>query len=238
VGPVFRIVYDGLRGFGALIEGAEFLFTHRHLWRPLALHLGTAATLVLLTGWLRPPLATTIAPYLPAVVAPWYLVLAEWAWGAMPSVLASLAVSGLVTAAYSALAWPTALVARVAAIRAPGKPGTPTTLTDRMAVLVWLAAGGLVCSGVVVLHPLGAAVAVFLACPVLGIALIYPALRLRGWAPREARRFALARLAIWSGLGTGLAIGLAVPLVSLAALPCGMVGAACLALREERPRPS
>jgi hypothetical protein len=94
--------------------------------------------------------------------------------------------------------------------------------------------GGLACAGVAYLPVIGALVSLALMCPVLGAGVAAATLAARGLAGREILGFVRARFAMLSGLGGGVLVAFAIPVVNWVALPCAAAGTVCLVLREER----
>ncbi len=226
-------LYHALRGGAAVIEGAEFLLTHRRrLARQIPHFLAAAACSAIATG-----LASRLTPGLPqppALALPWYLVLIEWAWSRLPSVLGLEIAAGTALTGYLALAWPRELVAAVEAQRGPARPAT-SRRGGRASSLVVLSVGAAACGLIASVPAVGPAAAAALACPALGAGLAVATLTLHGWPPGDMRAFLSTNWEIPVGLGLGLIATMAIPVVNLTALPCALAGAACLLGREPRP---
>jgi hypothetical protein len=232
---VGRTLYHALRGGGAVIEGAEFLLTHRQIARRQILHLCAAASCTLIATWLRAwPAAYVPAP--PAVTLPWYLVLVEWLWSSLPAVLTSELAAWAAQTMYVALALPRQLVSAVLSQRGSILP-SPREAGPRGPALAWLGAGGLGCAAIAWLPLVGPLAAAVLACPVLGGGLVVTILMLRGWSWADTISLVQRQWALIVGLGLGLVVSLTIPVVNLVALPCAAVGTTCLLLREVRPAP-
>lgn len=216
-----------------MIEGAEFLLTHRHIPRRLVFHFGAAAACVLIATWPAAWLAAHL-PTPPAITLPWYLVLLEWLWASLPVVLAAELAAWIALTAYVALGLPRRLVWAVMTQREVPLP-SPLPGDPRGPALAWLGAGGVgwaLIAGVPVFGPAAAAV---LACLVLGGAFVVTTLTLRGWSWGNVLSFILTHSAMIVGLGLGLIVSLTIPVVNLVALPCAVTGTGCLLLREPRP---
>jgi len=235
---LLKALLDFLRGFGASIEGVEFLMTHRALWRPLALHFGASAVVMLVASLAVLPLRGVVTPYVQSLTLSWYLSPLEWAWGATPWLLASLLTLLLAEIAYLAAAWPAPVVAAVFAIRrGHGHDHPPmSTIAGGRGRLIFALA---VCSASCLVLVWTASVAwIFVAILGMivtsGAGLLYP-----GWQPAigvvpGSFRSYLVRGPLLFGLGTGLFVLWMIPIVGLLSLPVGVVGATCLTLREER----
>jgi hypothetical protein len=226
-------LYHALRGGGAVIEGAEFLLTHRHIPRRLVLHFSAAATCTLIAIWLGTRLAAAL-PAPPVIALPWYLVLVEWLWSSLPIVLATQFVAWSALAAYVAVALPQGIVSAVLTQRGVMPPST-LVRDPRSPVLAWLSAGGVGCALIAWVPVVGPGTAAVLGLPVLGGGLVVTTLTLLGWSKSAIRSAMRTHLAVMVGLGLGLALSLAIPVVNLVALPCAFAGTACLLLREPRP---
>lgn len=212
-----------------MVEGAEFLLTHRDISRRHVLHLLASAACGLLSTWLF----SAVRPLVPppgAISLPWYLVLVEWSWSNLPAVLAAEAAAASAAIAYLLLARPRALVLSVVTRRG----GTVACSSPRASgsVIGVLTAGGLGCIGLVTV-PWGGAAASVLWLPLLGAGLVAAVLSVLGWPSAAILTFLRSRIAMLAGLGLAIVTSLAVPVVNLVALPCATVGAACLILREE-----
>lgn len=223
-------LYDGLRGAAAVIEGVEFLLTHRPVVRKAAGAFAAAAVLVAVSTALFPPLQASIAPVVPGVVLPWYAVLLEWMWSQMPAVLAMLLLCWGIETVYLQLGWTGRLVDAVTALRG-GRPRTPRG--GGRWLVTWLM-GGVGCAGLIAGGVPGIIVAVLAAVPILGAGLIYPVSRRRGWPAGVIGPFLRSRPMLCGGVGLGAVCGLAVPIFNLVVFPCAVVGVSCLLLREER----
>lgn len=223
-------LYDGLRGAAALIEGVEFLLTHRTVVRKSAGAFASAAALVAVGTALFSALRASIEPMVPSVVLPWYAVLLEWMWSQMPAVLAALLLCWVIETVYLQLRWTGRLVEAVTALRG-GRPRAPSD--DGRWLVTWLMVGvgcvGLTAGGVP-----GVIVAALAAAPVLGAGLIYPVSRWRGWPIGIIGPFLRSRPMLCGGVGLGAVCGSAVPIFNLVAFPCAVIGVSCLLLREER----
>jgi len=238
----FRIPLDLLRGFGAIIEGAEFLLTHRTLWRPLAPHFGAGAALALGASLAIHPLQRIVMAHVPPLVLPWYLAPLEWAWGATPGLLASLLMLVLAEIAYLAVAWPAPVIQAVALIRHAHRsdldPSSITAIASgRWRMLLAMAGCTIGCVALLWTSAVGSTlVATFGMVVISGAGLLYPA-----W--QSARRVSafgvdFTRVPLCIGLGGGLFVLWMIPLLGVVSLPIGVVGTACLALREGRGRPA
>jgi hypothetical protein len=229
-------LYSALRGGGAVVEGAEFLVAnHRVTLRGLGHALAAAACVIastrLLSGigaWLPPA---------PAISLPWYLVLVEWAWASLPSGLTVAATAWGAELAYLGLVAINGLVDAVANRRGHG-PARAMVLSPRRAAWVCLSVGGLGCAGLAYVPVIGPVAALAAACPVLGAGFVVAILAVRGRNPRSIVGFTQSRVVLLGGLGGGILVSLALPVVSLVALPCAAAGTACLILREERSEPA
>lgn len=227
-----RILYDLLRGAGALVEGVEFLVAHHTIARRLAGHFLVAAACVLITTQWLPSRLQPLMPAVTPLVLPWYLVLAEWAWSGIPSVLAQQAAGWAAMVAYLGIAPPRGLVALVAERRGGDLGARP--VSDRMRSTIWLALGGVVCFGLSVLPTLGPLVALLAVCPVVGGALFVSVSAGRVGSSSRHRWWSRGLNATSIGLGGAVFVALSIPVVNLVALPCAATGAACLVIREER----
>lgn len=230
VGPS---LYHALRGGAAVIEGAEFLLTHRRILVHQAPHVLAAGAFALIATWL----ASRLIPVLPQphpLSLPWYFVLIEWLWSRLPSVLAADIAAWSALTAYLALAWPRQLVWAVMAQRNVTRPSAPPG-HERGPALFLLSAGGAGCGLAAYVPVVGPAAAAVLAWPVLGAGLVVATLTLRGWPRADIYVFVRTRWEILGGLGLGVAVSVAIPVVNLVALPCAVAGTACLLFREPRP---
>ncbi len=216
-----------------MVEGAEFLLTHHDLLRRQIGHFLAAAACALGATWLGSRLAP-LFPAAPVVAFPWYLVLVEWLWAGLPSVLAAEVVAWGAGTAYLTLPSTRQLILAVMSQRGSTDPSA-TSYHERGRALAWLAAGAAVYVVVVWVPVVGPTTAAVLACPVLGGGFVVAVLTLRGWPAGAVRSFVGSHWAILFGVGVGVTISLVVPLINLAALPCAAAGTACLLLREARP---
>lgn len=229
---VARALYQALRGAGAVIEGAEFLLTHRHLLGRHLPHVLTAAACTLGAMWLAAKL-TAYLPPAPGMTLPWYLVLIEWCWSRLPAALAAEFAAWAALTAYLGLAWPRRFVWEVMAQR---HVAPPAQLGDgRGRAFFWLSVCGVGGAGIAWVPIVGLAAAVVLAWPVLGAGLAMAILDLRGWRSDGVYAFLTSHWATLVGLGLGVVVSLAIPAVNLVALPCAVAGATCLLVREPQP---
>jgi hypothetical protein len=176
---VSRVLYQALRGGGAVVEGAEFLLTHRHLLRRQIGHFLAAAACAVVATWLGARLAMVL-PAAPAIAFPWYLVLIEWLWAELPSVLAAEVAGWGAGTVYLALPFPRQLVWVVMSQRGGTAPTSPSD-RERERALIWLGAGAAGCVLVAWVPVVGPPAAAVLACPVLGGGFVVAILTLRGW---------------------------------------------------------
>jgi hypothetical protein len=172
-------------------------------------------------------------PSASALPLPWYLVAVEWAWSQLPSGLAAALTAWGAETAYLSLVSMRELAETVMSRRG-GDSGRTVRVSPRKAALLWLVVGGLGCAGLAYLPVIGPLLALALVCPVLGAGLAAATLAARGMTRREILGFIRARLALLSGLGGGVLVAFAVPVVNLVALPCAAAGTVCLVLRDER----
>jgi hypothetical protein len=213
-----------------VVEGAEFLLTHRRIVGRHLVHFLAAAACSLGAVWLRPRIAAVLPPT-PAVAFPWYLVLLEWLWVGLPSVLAAEISAWSATVAYLALPSTGHLIATVMAQRGGAEPFL-TASHEPGGTLAWLTAGAAVYAAIAWIPMVGPASAVVLACPVIGAGFIVTILARHGWSGGAVRAFATSHWPLLSGVGLGLIVGLVIPVFNLAALPCAAAGTACLLRRE------
>jgi hypothetical protein len=225
-------LYSALRGGGAVIEGIEFWGTHSQLvLRQIANFLVAAACTVLIAR-----VVAGIEGFLPsasALLLPWYLVAVEWAWSQLPSGLAAALTAWGAETAYLSLVSMRELLDTVVSRRG-GASDRSVRVSPRKAALLWLMIGGLGCAGLAYVPVIGPLAALALMCPVLGAGVVTATLASRGMTRREILGFVRARLAMLSGLGGGVLVASAIPVVNLVALPCAAAGTVCLVLREER----
>jgi hypothetical protein len=197
-------------------------------------HFLAAAACALGATWLGSRLAE-VFPAAPAIAFPWYLVFVEWLWSGLPSVLAAELAAWSAATVYLALPSTHRLISTVMTQRGSADSSLMTGRARRSA-LTWLGAGAALW-GVVVWVPVGGATAAaVLACPVLGGGFVVTVLALRGWSDDAIRSFVGSHWAMLSGVGLGAAVGLVVPVINMAALPCAAAGTACLLLREDPVR--
>lgn len=212
-----------------MVEGAEFLLTHRRVVGRHPVHFLAAAACSLGAVWLGPQIAAVL-PSTPAVAFPWYLVLLEWLWAGLPSVLAAEVSAWSAAVAYLALPSTGRLIATVMAHRGDTEPYL-TASREPGGALAWLAAGAAVYA-IAWIPMVGPALAVVLACPVLGAGFVITVLSRPGWAGGAVRVFVTSHWLLVSGVGLGLIVGLVIPVFNLAALPCAVAGTVCLLRRE------
>jgi hypothetical protein len=213
-----------------VVEGAEFLLTHRHIVGRHLVHFLAAAACAFGALWLRPWIAAVLPP-VPAVTFPWYLVLLEWLWAELPSLLAAEVSAWSATAAYLALPSTGRLIAAVMAHRGEAEPCLAAS-HEPGGALAWLAAGAAAYAAIAWIPLVGPASAVVLACPVLGAGFVITVLERHGWSGGAVRAFATSHWPLLSGVGLGLIVGLVIPVFNLAALPCAVAGTVCLLRRE------
>lgn len=233
MGPVNRL-YDGLRGAATLVEGLEFLLTHRPVVKDALRPFAASVALIVLAGVFMAPLRSGLAPFVPGLTLPWYFVLFEWGWSAMPSLLAALLLCVGIEILYFWLAAPGTLVDAVAVRR--GATHQPATL-DRIRFTGWVGGMSLGCAGIAAAGGAGVAIAGLVALPMLGGGMVWAIACLRGWAPAVVRHLLSSRLTLCGGLGAALLVGSMVPILNLAVFPCATIGVTCLILREERNGP-
>jgi hypothetical protein len=186
-------------------------------------------------------IATSLASWLaadlpapPVVAFPWYLVLVEWLFSSLQGVLAAELAAWVAQTAYVALALPQQMVWAVLTQHGVTLP-SPLGGNPRGPALAWLSAGGVACALTAWAPRVGPVAAAVLACPVLGGGLVVTTLTLRGWPGEPLFHFTRTHWAMIVGLGVGLVVSLAIPVINLVALPCAVAGTACLLLREPRP---
>lgn len=213
-----------------MVEGAEFLLTHRRVVGRHPVHFLAAAACSLGAVWLGPRIVAVLPPT-PAVAFPWYLVLLEWLWAGLPSVLAAEVSAWTATVAYLALPSTGHLIATVMAQRGGAEPYL-TASHEPGGALAGLAAGGAVYAAIAWIPMVGPPAAVVLACPVIGAGFVVTVLSRHGWAGGTVRAFVTSHWSLVSGVGLGLIVGLVIPVFNLAALPCAVAGTVCLLRRE------
>src|SRR5574341_1675179 len=147
---VGRSLHQALRGGGAVVEGAEFLLTHRHFVGRQLVHFLAAGACALGAAWLGSRLAE-VFPAAPVIAFPWYLVLVGWLWSGLPSVLAAELAAWSAATVYLALPSTHQLMLTVMKLRGNTDPRVTSGRVQRGA-LVWLGVGAAVC-GVVVWVP-------------------------------------------------------------------------------------
>lgn len=225
-------LFQLLRGGGAVIEGAEFLLTHRQLLGRYLSHLIAAAACTLAAVWLAARLEPLL-PSAPVIALPWYLVLAEWLWANLPAVLSAEIAAWVALGAYVGLAWPRQFVWAIMSQRGVA-PLSAEPRDGRERTLSWFVLSGAGWAALAYIPGIGLAAAAVVAGPVLGVGLVIPILALRGWHPATAG-FLRSHGALLTGLGFGIVISLAIPVVNLVALPCAVAGTVCLLIREPLP---
>jgi hypothetical protein len=225
-------LYAVLRGGGAVIEGIEFWGTHYPLVPRRIGHFIAAAGCTLLTTRVVAGIEAWL-PSAPALLLPWYLVAAEWAWSHLPSGLAAATGAWGAETAYLGLVSIRELVDAVVSRRG-GASDRSVIVSPRRAALAWLIVGGLGCAGLAYVPVIGPPAALTIICPVLGAGFIVAILAARGSEPREILRFVRTHIAMLSGLGGGVLVALAIPVINVVALPCAAAGVVCLVFREER----
>jgi uncharacterized protein involved in cysteine biosynthesis len=234
--PPMRKVSHGLhaalRGGGAVIEGIEFWGGHYSLVPRRIGHFLAAAVCTLLMTRLTAGIEAWL-PSVPTLLLPWYLVAAEWAWLHLPSGLVAATVAWGAETAYLGLVSIRELVDTVVSRRG-GASDWSVLVSPRRAALAWLIVGGLWCAGLAYIPVIGPLATLAVICPVLGGGFIVATIAARGLGPREILRFVRSRIAMLSGLGAGVLVALAIPVINLVVLPCAAAGAVCLVLREER----
>ncbi|MFZ5876883.1 MAG: hypothetical protein ACOYXU_10815 [Nitrospirota bacterium] len=228
-------LHAALRGGGAVIEGIEFWGTHRHL---IPSRIGQFLAAAACTALMARAVAELdgALPSASVLLLPWYLVAVEWAWSQLPSGLSAAVIAWGAETAYLCLVSIPRLVAAVVGRRG-GDSGRSVRVSPRGTALACLLVGGLGCAGLAYVPVVGPLAALALSCPVLGAGLVMTTLASRGMDRREILGFARARSAMLSGLGAGVLVAFAIPVVNLVALPCAAAGTACLVLREERAAP-
>lgn len=227
---VSRALYQLLRGGGAVVEGAEFLLTHRHISRQQLPHLGAAALCTLMGAWMGGRL-TAVLPAPPTLPFPWFLILVEWIWASLPVVLGAELAAWVAQTVYVTFAPPRQLVSAVLSQRGSGSPSPQAGLSQQTA-LTWLGAGGLLCALIALVPVVGPVAAAVLAFPVLGGALSATTLSLLGRPRRAVLAFLRTHWGMSAGLGVGLLVALTIPVLNLVALPCAATGIACLLLKD------
>ncbi|MFZ5861819.1 MAG: hypothetical protein ACOYXR_03100 [Nitrospirota bacterium] len=225
-------LYAALRGGGAVIEGVEFWGTHRTLIPRHAGHFLVAALCV----WLMARTTPAIDGYLPtatALLLPWYLVAVEWAWSQLPIGVAAAVAAWGAQISYLSVVSVREIVDAVVNRRG-GAADRSERIGPRIAAFAWMLVGGIGCAALAYVPVVGPPATLALACPVLGAGFVTAAAAARGAGSWEIIGVVRSRIAMVSGLGAGVLVALAVPVVNLIALPCAAAGTVCLVLREER----
>lgn len=215
-----------------MIEGIEFWGAHYPLVPRRIGHFIAAAVCTLLMTRVVAGIEAWL-PSAPALLLPWYLVAAEWAWSHLPSGLAAATVAWGAETAYLALVSIRELIDTVVS-RREGASDRSVVVGPRRAALTWLGVGGLGCAGLAYVPVIGPPAALAFIGPVLGAGFFVAILAARGSSLEAVVGFVRSRIAMLWGLGTGVLVALAIPVISLVALPCAAAGAICLVLREER----
>jgi hypothetical protein len=228
---VGRSLYQILRGGGAVIEGAEFLLTHRQLVGRYLTQVIAAAACTFAALELAARLEPLLAPA-PVIALPWYFILAEWVLANLPAVASVEIAAWIALGAYFGLAWPRRFVWAIMALRGVAPMAARY---GRERTLSWFVLSGAGWTALTYLPGIGLAAAVASAGPVLGVSLALPILALRGWPTSATSAFLRSHGTLLTGLGFGLAVSLAVPAVNLVALPCAIAGTVCLLIREPLP---
>jgi hypothetical protein len=225
-------LYAALRGGGAVIEGIEFWGTHYPLVPRRIGHFLTAAVCTLLMTRVVAVIEAWL-PRAPALLLPWYLVAAEWAWSHLPSGLTAATAAWGAETAYLGLVSIRELVDTIVSRRG-GASDRSVLVSPRRAALIWLIVWGFGCAGLAYVPVIGLPATLAIICPVLGAGFIVATLAAQGSGPWEILRFVRSRIAMLSGLGGGVLVAFAIPVIKVVALPCAAAGAVCLVLREER----
>jgi hypothetical protein len=218
-----------------VIEGIEFWGTHPELvFRRITNFLVAAACTVLIARMVAE--IESVLPSASALSLPWYLVAVEWAWSELSSGLAAALTAWGAETAYLSLVSMRDLVDTVVDRRG-GASDRTVRVSPRRAALLWLVVGGLACAGLAYVPVVGALGGLALICPVIGAGVAAATLAARGMTGSEIFGFVRARVLMLSGLGGGMLVALAIPVVYWVALPCAAAGTVCLVLREERAAP-